>query len=200
MIGFIEGTVQGVYLASNSIILLATGVGYEIHLPTTALTHVTVGMELSLHISTQVREDAITLYGFTTRDERSLFHLLLSINKVGAKTALAILSCFSLEALHTVVNQGDTEALTRVPGIGKKTAQHIFFELQYKMKDVYFSDSVFATNLVQTENTLFNDAFLALSNLGYEDKAIYAVLPKVVDSAESSSLSLVIKNALKELS
>ena len=92
------------------------------------------GEHIALYTSLAVREDALELFGFATFEERQTFEVLVSISKVGARTALSILSIYRPDDLRRIVFEEDVMALTRVSGIGKKTAQHVFLELKYKLK------------------------------------------------------------------
>ncbi len=102
--------------------------------PTPWLPCPDAGESVALYTSLVVREDAQQLFGFATFEERQVFEVLLTISKVGARTALAILSLYRPDDLRRIVLEEDVDALTRVSGIGKKTAQHVFLELKYKLK------------------------------------------------------------------
>ena len=134
MLAYLEGRV--LERTENSCVLVTSGgVGYEIFLPEHALAQLPAqGGTASFYTSFIVREDAQELFGFPSWDERQTFNLLTGINRVGARTALAILSRFRPDDLRRIVLEDDVQALTRVSGIGKKTAEHVFLELKYKLK------------------------------------------------------------------
>jgi len=130
MIACLQGKIGGIF--EDSLILMVAGVGYKVFVPAIKSSHVN-GDELFLHTLMIVREDAISLYGFYTPADRSLFEVLLTVSGVGPKVALSILSAVNGDALRTAVLGNREEILTRVPGIGKKTAQKIIFELKDKL-------------------------------------------------------------------
>lgn len=129
-------SIQGMFVAadaiSGSIIVTVGGIGYRVHVPQTLL-HRAPGHEIALHTHLIVREDAFLLYGFETPGELSLFETLLTVSGVGPRVALAILSTLSADNLRNAVATDKPEILTRVPGIGKKSAQKILFELKDKL-------------------------------------------------------------------
>lgn len=129
MIAIIQG--QLAHDGRDHVVLMAGGVGYKLFCPPTLSGE--LGDTLTAHTSLIVREDSMTLYGFTTAPERDLFELLLTVSGVGPKVALAILSTLSSDSLRNAVVADRPEILTRVPGIGKKTAQKILFELKDKL-------------------------------------------------------------------
>lgn len=132
MIASIEGKVTG---SGKDFVIVATGgIGYKVFVPFQTLQRVDSAAETFLHTILIVREDSLTLFGFATIDEREVFEILLSVNGVGPKLALAILSNLSLDSLRNAVVGERAEILTRVPGIGKKTAQKILIELKDKLK------------------------------------------------------------------
>src|SRR5262245_56276171 len=133
MIAYLEGRLGQVF-ESGCLLITSGGVGYEVSLPTHTLAALPpVGGTICLYTITVVREDALELYGFNSWDERQTFLVLTSISKVGAKIATAILSHFRPDDLRRLVLEDDFMLLTQVSGIGKKTAQHIFLELKYKL-------------------------------------------------------------------
>ena len=134
MIAYLEGRLAETW-GNACLIVTEGGVGYEVALPAHTLAALPDrGEPLALYTSLAVREDALELFGFASFEERQTFEVLVSISKVGARTALAILSIFRPDDLRRLVLEDDVLALTRVSGIGKKTAQHVFLELKYKLK------------------------------------------------------------------
>jgi len=129
MISVIQGSLF--HDGRDHVIVMAGGVGYKVFCPPTVTGE--LGDLLTLHTSMIVREDSMTLFGFITTAERDLFEMLLTISGVGPKVGLAILSTLSGDALRNAVVADRPEILTRVPGIGKKTAQKILFELKDKL-------------------------------------------------------------------
>lgn len=133
MIGRLTGTFGGM-LRDGTVIVDVGGVGYAVRVPMGALPQSpTSGSPLSLYIHTAVREDAIDLYGFAAENELSFFKLLTSVSGVGPKTALGILNIADVESLKRAVAHGDASVLTKVYGIGKKSAERIIVELRDKL-------------------------------------------------------------------
>ncbi len=132
MIASIEGKVA--HTGKDHAIMVAGGIGYKVFVPFPTLERLTLNETGFLHTLLIVREDSMTLYGFATEHEQDVFEILLSVNGVGPRLALAILSHLSLESLKNAVIGERAEILTRVPGIGKKTAQKILIELKDKLK------------------------------------------------------------------
>lgn len=132
MIDFIRGTV--VEVGGEGVVVSVGGVGLRLLVPPASLSRLPrPGAEVTLHTYLQVREDALTLYGFVTREERELFARLLTVSGVGPKLALGALSALPAERLTAVIAAGDVETLARVPGIGRKTAQRLVLELKGKL-------------------------------------------------------------------
>lgn len=132
MIARLEGTLAEV-LADGAIVDVHC-VGYRLHMPaSTIATLPRAGETVRLHTSLQVREDAMTLYGFATAEQREIFEVLLGVNGVGPKGALAVLSAHAPESLRKAIAMEDLEALTMIPGVGKKTAARMILELREKL-------------------------------------------------------------------
>jgi holliday junction DNA helicase RuvA len=132
MIASIQGKVAST--GRDHVVLVTGGIGYKIFAPYTTLERIDSSGETFLHTVLIVREDSMTLFGFATTVEREVFDILLAVNGVGPKLALAILSTLSIDNLRNAVISERSEVLTRVPGIGKKTAQKILIDLKDKLK------------------------------------------------------------------
>ncbi|MDZ4669614.1 MAG: Holliday junction branch migration protein RuvA [Phototrophicales bacterium] len=130
MIASLQGKIGAIY--EDSLVLVVSGVGYKVFVPAIKTSH-SNGDDLFLHTLMIVREDALSLYGFYAPADRSLFEVLLTVSGVGPKVALSILATVNGDNLRTAVLGNREEILTRVPGIGKKTAQKIIFELKDKL-------------------------------------------------------------------
>lgn len=188
------GRISGKLLAKQppQIIVDVQGVGYEIDVPMSTLYQLpATGAEVTLLTHLIVREDAHLLYGFATDQERGVFRQLLKISGVGARTALSVLSGLSVADLHQAVSHQDTGRLTKIPGIGKKTAERLLLELKDKL-DIAVTITP-TTSAAQAGNDVTN----ALLALGYNDKeASWAVkqLPASANVTEG------IRQALKLLS
>lgn len=132
MIDIVSGQVASI--GKSSIVVMVGGVGLRVNVPKTVfdLVHGT-GDAVMLYTHLVVREDALTLFGFTTEEERTVFETLISVSGVGPKLGLSIMGALSIDHLRAAVSREEPEILTRVPGIGKKTAEKIIFELKGKM-------------------------------------------------------------------
>lgn len=197
MIAYMEGSV--LERTENSCVLVTSGgVGYEVYLPEHALGALPArGGKASFYTCMIVREDAQELFGFPTWDERQTFLVLVGINRVGARTAMAILSQYRPDELRRMVLDDDASGLTRVSGIGKKTAQQIFLDLKYKLK----ADGPVAP--AQTHqpagSTVYHDALTGLANLGYDEDAVAPILRDVLAADAGLSVGEALRAALKKL-
>jgi Holliday junction DNA helicase RuvA len=189
MIGRLAGTLIAKH--PPQVVVDVRGVGYELDVPMSTLYQLpATGADVTLLTHLIVREDAHQLYGFATEGERSLFRKLLKISGVGARIALAVLSGMSVADLRDAVSRQETGRLTRIPGIGKKTAERLLLELKDKL-DV-------AVIAVRAESEgASNDIVDALLSLGYSDKEARFAVTKL-----ESGLSVTegIRQALKALS
>ena len=201
MIGRLRGT-----LAEKQpphLILDVNGLGYELEVPMTTLYRLpSVGEPLTLHTHLVVREDAQLLYGFVGKRERDFFRELIRLNGVGPKLALALMSSLEVDELVRCVQSQDTSALTKVPGVGKKTAERLLVELKDRFKAWETVPAMFALVPNQPGGpdappvaTAENDAVSALISLGYKpqeaSKAISAIKEKGLSSED------MIRRALK---
>lgn len=203
MIGKLKGIIDG--YGEDYLILDVSGVGYVAHCSPRTLQNLNGRDELvTLIIETQVREDSIRLFGFDSDKERDWFRLLQSVQGVGAKVALALLSIHSTSDLSSAIAFGDKTAIARAPGIGPKLAARIVSELKDKVPLTDQIDTGFEKLASQTQTTnlpsTMHDAISALVNLGYSrpqcTAAIVASIKKLGESAETSAL---IRQGLKEL-
>lgn len=195
MIAHLSG-VLGEAWDNGCIVLTPGGVGYRLALPrNTELP--APGEAVSFYTSMAVREDAIELFGFATFEERQTFEILRSINKIGGRTALAVLSVFSPSELREIVDAENVAQLTRVPGIGAKTAQHALLELKYKLGALRKSSSPAAG---QPASQLGRDLLAALANLGYSEEECRPVIKDVVENEPDLDVASAIRICLKQLS
>ncbi len=169
MIGFLRGKL--VLKAPPLLMLDVNGVGYEVEAPMTTFYNLPVlGTEIMLHTHLVVREDAHILFGFSTEADRAMFRTLIKVNGVGPKLALAILSGQSAEEFHRCIHNNDTQALVRLPGVGKKTAERLVIEMRDRLPDL--GESVDATaagaDKMQPVNNPKQEAISALCSLGYK--------------------------------
>jgi len=171
----------------NQAILDCGGVGYDITISVATFSALPAeGAEASLHIHTHVREDQLALFGFAERDEKRLFEKLLTISGIGPKLAITVLSGISSDRLVAAIRSGDHGTLTRIPGIGKKTAERVVLELKDKLDDL--AVAVPATAGGPHRGPVGDDALSALVNLGYpRPVALKAIETAVARNPEVAS-------------
>lgn len=200
MIAHISGRLDRSF-ENACIVLCSDGLGYELALPAHTLASLPApGQQVGFYTSLAVREDALELFGFATFAERQCFEILVSISRVGARTALAILSQYRPDDLFRIVQEEDIGALSRVSGIGKKTAQHIFLELKYKLKGAPGMDAPPAGPLSGGPSPIvFRDAMDGLTNLGYAEDEASRVLRGLMDDEPDLDVSGCLRKALRIL-
>lgn len=170
MIGFLSGTVRA--KRPSTLLLEVQGVGYKVHTPSPLLDKTETNSRLELHIHTVVREDELSLYGFQKEEELRLFEMFLTINGIGPKVAIELLSV-PLGIVKTAILEKDVQRLKQIPGIGKKTAERIILELREKLGAM---DSNHLPELEDPRlNPLDQDVLNALEGLGYNPKDIHRV-------------------------
>ena len=199
MIGRLSGRLVAKQAAE--LLLDVQGVGYEVMVPLSLLTQLPeLGEPLILHTHLQVREDAHQLYGFAQTKERQLFRLLIKVNGVGPKLALAVLSAMQVDHFVSLVEQQDVSALVRLPGVGKKTAERLVIEMRDRLKG-WSSETKVAgssTTVVAEPQVLAEqDAQAALVSLGYSTAETQRVLNKLRGQGLSSED--LIRQALQQL-
>lgn len=202
MIGKLSGIIDS--YGSNHLILDVQGVGYHVNASSRTLGALgEVGTAAKLLIDTHVREDAITLYGFASAAEQAWFRMLTSVQGVGAKVGLSILSACPAERLAVVIAAQDKAALTQADGVGPKLAVRILTELKDKAGKVDLGVGALkpaATSAAPAEDSGVDaDALSALINLGYGRSEAYQAILRVKDKA-NDNLQTLIREALKELS
>lgn len=171
------------------------GVGYELEAPMSTFYKVTLGAPVTLYVHQVVREDANLLYGFASREERDMCRTLLKVNGVGPKMALAILSGMEAEAFAACIRQNDIATLTRIPGVGKKTAERLVIEMRDRLGDD--SNGLFATTGVVLPATAAQDAVTALISLGYKAAEAEKAINKI--KTDDASAEDLIRKALKNM-
>lgn len=140
MIGYIKGVVAEIGV--DYIILENNGIGYKLNASTNTISHMVLDEEVKVYSKMIVREDDISLCGFYSKDEEVMFNLLTSVSKIGTKVGMSILSFATPSQLNTYILTGDTDSLSKAPGVGKKTAQRIVLELKDKVKKVSFEEEM----------------------------------------------------------
>ncbi len=199
MIAYIKGILEGKY--EDSVVVDHQGIGYEIRLPLSSLAQLRhVGEEVKIHTYLYVREDAMQLYGFLSEDDLQVFKLLLTVNGIGPKGALGILSAITPDELRFAVVTGNDQMISKAPGIGKKTAQKLILDLKDKMKIKDFGGAIGQEISggagLSTDADMMTEAAQALVSLGYT----LAEANKALKGAEQAgSVEAVIKFGLKQL-
>lgn len=198
MIGHLEGKLR--HKAPDYLVVDVQGVGYVVHVPLSTFYGLPdPGGTVCLHIHTNVREDAIQLFGFKTMVEKEMFLHLITINGVGPKLAVNILSGISAEDLRQVVFTQDKKRLQSIPGVGKKIAERMLLELKDQFK-IKIEDKA-PSSFVVPAGSAYADAFSALMNLGYKaqeaDKALKGAVEKL---GEDAPLEVLLRESLKRLS
>lgn len=194
MIGKLTGTVDSI--AEDAVILDVGGVGYLVQCPASTLSRLGVGAHASLMIEMKVSDDAIKLYGFASAEEREWFRLLQTVQNVGGKVALAVLSTLSPRDLQRALALGDKAMIGRAPGVGPKLALRIATELKDKVPAMMAGSDAVAH--VAVPRGPEGDAVSALVHLGYADaKAVEAVARAVQALGEHTETGALIREALK---
>jgi len=181
------------------IVIECGGVGYLVSISLTTFEALPDDETLFLNIHMVVREDSQTLYGFATKEERSMFLLLISVSGVGANTARLILSAMDSATASEVIASGDVDAMKKVKGIGAKTAQRIIIDLRDKV-GVSTGSGGAKSEISFQHNTLKNEALMALTTLGFDQSRVEKTLEQILDKADNDySLEALIKQALQKL-
>ena len=180
----------------NQIVIETGGVGYEVSISVPTFSELPAhGSEVSLHIYTHVREDVIALYGFLHPAEKELFEKLMTVSGIGAKLAITILSGMAADEMVTAIRVNDVTRLTKIPGIGRKTAERMVLELRDKlpMKEI-------ATVADSPASPLEDDVLSALVNLGYQRIAAEKALGTFPRATKPESFDSLFRRALTVLS
>lgn len=195
MFAYIKGSLE--IKAGNYVVVENSGIGYKINMSAKSIGTIgNIGENVKVYTHYHVREDEISLYGFNTEEELRMFEILINVSGVGAKSAVAMLSDITPSSFALAVINDDVNRLTKVQGVGKKTAQRLILELKDKLK----SENVSQDDDENTDDNSLNnndEAVTALQVLGYTRKEITAVLEKI--DTKKLSVEEIIKSALKYL-
>jgi len=179
----------------NQAIVEAGGVGYDVVISVPTFSDLpTLGSEVALHIHTHVREDALALYGFLRAAEKTLFEKLITVSGIGPKLAITILSGMPADETVGAIRGNEVAKLTRVPGIGRKTAERMVLELRDKLPT--FAE----TPVAHPASAIEEDVLSALVNLGYQRASAQQALAKVSGNGKGGSFDVLFREALAVLS
>lgn len=197
MLAYIKGTITEI--GADEIIVETGGVGFSVFTSSQATTRLTKNQQATIYTHLNVREDDMSLFGFLTKEERSVFRMLINVSGVGPKSALSILSCLSVDELRMAVLSDDYKAIAKANGIGPKTAQRLIIELRDKfhLEDVLDGYEENTSDTVVPED-LVSEVAMALSSLGYSNVEALRAIKKVPNS-ESMSVEQLLKAALKNI-
>lgn len=191
MIGHLTGKI--ISPKPTKVILDVNGVGYAVNISINTFEKLSGKESTSLYIHTNVKEDSITLFGFYSESEKEMFELLISVNGIGPKLALSLLSGIQTNDLKEAIQSSNISRIIAIPGIGRKTAERLLLELRSKV------DNIIEEGTTAIPLSTRNEAVLALTTLGYNSKIAENVARNILQKEPSLSLEELIKNCLSEL-
>lgn len=202
MIAFIKGILEE--KSGDSIVLDVSGVGYQIFVPGQVTERLpSIGETIKIHTYLQVREDAMTLFGFLSKDDLRIFRLLLGVNGIGPRGALAVLSVMTTDDLRFAILGDDAAAIAKTPGIGVKTAKRLILELRDKIsfEETFEQKEELSPQAPSSgaANGVKSEAVLALTALGYSQSEALKVLGGI-EITENTGVEELLKQALKNMS
>jgi Holliday junction DNA helicase RuvA len=181
----------------NQAVVEAGGVGYDVTISVPSFSELpALGSEVALHVHTHVREDMIALYGFMRASEKLLFEKLITVSGIGPKLAITILSGMAVDEMVAAIRGNDVARLTRIPGIGKKTAERMVLELRDKLP----LPAPSATPALSAMNATDEDVLSALLNLGYQRAAAEKALAATAKNGRNQPFDVMFREALAALS
>ena len=196
MIGFVEGIIE--YIDVDKVVVNNNGVGYNVFMPASQIDTLNVDETVRVFTYLNVREDAMQLFGFLTRDDLEVFKLLITVNGIGPKGGLAVLSTITTDDLRVAVISEDAKAISKAPGTGAKTAQKVIIELKDKLNLEDVLEPKLDANFQVNDNNSMSEAVMALVALGYSQADAYRAV-KSIDNIEELDVENVIKMALKKI-
>lgn len=184
---------------ANTVIIETGGVGYEVWIPLSTFYDIgDVGTEAELRIHTHVREDAMQLFGFRTESEKAIFLLLTSVQGIGPRSAIAMLSGMNADEFAAAIRSNDLARLTAIPGIGRKTAERLVIELRDKLSNIG-NAAASAEAGGASSGSAFDDALSALVNLGYQRSAAEKALDKAAAEGTEQNVQKLLRRSLQIL-
>jgi Holliday junction DNA helicase RuvA len=198
MIGYLSGKLLEKH--ANIAIIDVGGVGYEVSIPLSTFYELgEIGSDINLRIYTYVREDAIQLFGFKTLRERELYLQLISVQGIGAKSGITMLSGMSADEIINAIRGNDLARLTSIPGVGRKTAERLVIELRDKVGAVSGGTPLDASQRTMPSDAVFDDALSALINLGYQRHLAEKALTQAVRDGTEMSVQKLLRRGLQIL-
>lgn len=200
MIAYLSGKLLEKH--TNAAIVETNGVGYEVAIPLSTFYELgDVGSDVSLRIYTHVREDAIQLFGFKTLRERDLYLRLISVQGIGAKSGITMLSGMSADEIIMAIRTNDLARLTSIPGVGRKTAERLVIELRDKVGELSGDGTALdaASRTALPADAVFEDALSALVNLGYQRAAAEKALNQAAQEGTEISVQKLLRRSLQIL-
>lgn len=201
MIGYLKGEVAGIY--EDKIILEVNGIGYNVYMPASSLDLIDgLGITYKIYTYLAVREDAMLLYGFLTKDDLDFFKLLIQVNGIGPKGALALLSVMTTDDLRFAILSDDAKKIGKAPGIGPKTAQRVIIDLKDKVSLQDTFESAISNTIDAGKEELGSkrdEAAQALIALGYSSTDAYKGV-RGADILPDDDVETILKKALKNMS
>ena len=200
MIAYLSGKL--IEKQANTAIVDVGGVGYEVSIPLSTFYELgEVGSDVQLRIYTHVREDAIQLFGFKTNRERELYLRLLSVQGIGAKSGITMLSGMSADEIIMAIRTDDLARLTSIPGVGRKTAERLVIELRDKVGELASAGAspLDAAQPTQPADAVFEDALSALVNLGYQRTAAEKAVKQAAQEGTEMSVQKLLRRSLQVL-
>jgi Holliday junction DNA helicase RuvA len=201
MIALISGKIASKNI--SNVIIDVQGVGYRVFIPLTTFYELPeTGAMITLHVHTNVKEDAINLFGFYTTQERDLFQLMISVSGIGPKMSMNILSGIPAQELLGAISDGNVNKLTRIPGVGKKMAERLVLELKEKViKKMMLEELPQANAQNRLDDMMAEDVVSALVNLGYKSNVAKDALDKAIRSSDGEMvMDQLLKKTLKIIS
>lgn len=199
MIAYISGAL--VSAGENYIVIDNHGMGYRIFVSGKFLEHIPAyGTQIKIYTHMYIREDELTLYGFHSEEELSVFRVLIGISGVGPKVAMAILTALTIQELQLAVISEDAKTISKANGVGAKGASRIILELKDKLKMEDMMDAAYEQSIIQDTQDInaARDAILALVNLGYSSSEAALAVKKIGDTSQMD-IEAILKAALKKL-
>lgn len=197
MISKLKGIIDTI--TENQIIIDVGGVGYGVFAPSKTISQLTLNSPATLWIETIVREDSITLYGFSSQIEHDFFNLLTTVQGIGPKAGIAILSALTPQQISIAILSGDAKSFTTANGIGKKTAERIITELKDKVGKTNINIELANISKEMKNDSIAEDTISALQNLGYTRSQSFEIVMRLINSNPMISMNDLIKLALKEI-